>query len=283
MCQSLEVQGFRVTYLDVDCHGQIDLQQLRDSITQETILISLMAVNNELGTLNNLQEIGAIAKENKILFHVDAAQGYGKVDIDVNSMNIDMLSVSGHKLYAPKGVGFLFVRSKRPKVKLAKQIHGGAQEFNLRAGTLANYQIFALAEASQYMFARTKQNYEHVLRLRNVFLEHIGELEDIKINTNLANSYPGILSVTFLGVKAETLLAMLEGVCLSMGSACNSHAVEPSHVLSAIGLSPQEAEATVRVSFGLPTKEAEVVLVAKKIVHKVKLLRAISPKGADNV
>lgn len=283
VCQSLELQGFRVTYLDVDRYGQIDLLQLKESITDETILISLMAVNNELGTLNNLEGIGAIARENKVLFHVDAAQGYGKVDIDINTMNIDLLSVSGHKLYAPKGVGFLFVRSKRPKVKLVKQIHGGAQEFNLRAGTLANYQIFALAEASQYMFAKTKQNYEHVFRLRDVFLEHVGKLEDIKINTNLSNSYPGILSITFLGIKAETLLAMLDGVCLSMGSACNSQAVEPSHVLSAIGLSPQEAEATVRVSFGLPTKEEEVILVAKRIVQKVELLRSISPIGVNNV
>ncbi|AJI56366.1 beta-eliminating lyase family protein [Francisella philomiragia] len=283
VCGFLETKGFEVTYLDVDGFGQIDLEQIKKAIKQETILISLMAVNNELGTLNNLREIGKLTKQSGIIFHVDAAQGYGKIDIDINDMNIDLLSVSGHKIYAPKGVGFLYVRSKRPKVKLEKQIHGGAQEFNLRAGTLANYQIFALAEAVKEMFANRQNNLQYIKDLRDTFLDIIKEIDDIKINTKLDNSYPGILSITFVGVKGETLLAMLGDICMSMGSACNSQAVEPSHVLVAIGLSADQAESTIRISFGLHTSREQVVLAAKILIEKVKLLRAISPQGEENV
>jgi len=283
VCKYLETEGFEVSYLDVDSTGKIDIKELENTITDKTILISLMAVNNELGTINDLYEIGKIAKKNKIIFHVDAAQAYGKVDLDIKAMGIDLLSMSGHKIYAPKGVGFLFVRSKAPRVKLCKQIHGGTQESNLRAGTLANYQIFALATACKEMFVKKEQNYQHVLAMRGLFLGELyrseilkqvqddGEREgglnrsetvyfdsvvaeqsrstqqpevhddasyferEYQLNTDLKNSYPGILSITFKGVKGEALLAMLDGVCLSMGSACNSQAVEPSHVLGAIG------------------------------------------------
>ena len=196
-------------------------------------------------------------------------------------------------------MGFLFVRSKAPRVKLFKQIHGGTQEFGLRAGTLANYQIFALATACREIFAKKEQNYDHVLRLRGLFLGEFKMLPRLAmqsaystlegecclhINTCLDNSYPGILSVSFPGIKAEALLAMLDGVCLSMGSACNSQAIEPSHVLVAIGLSADDANSTIRVSFGLMTTEQEVLDVAKLIKEKVGLLIAISPsKEGDYV
>ncbi|AIT09013.1 cysteine desulfurase [Candidatus Francisella endociliophora] len=283
VCQSLETQGFNVTYLDVDKFGQVDIAELEDAITSDTVLISLMAVNNELGTKNNLQKIGSIAKKNNVLFHVDAAQGYGKVDIDIKQMNIDLLSVSGHKLYAPKGVGFLYVKSKRPKVKLIKQIHGGTQEFNLRAGTLANHQIFALGVACEDMAAKKQQNLEHVTKMRDSFLDIIQQIDNISINTNLDYSYPGILNITFDMIKGETLLAMLDNICVSMGSACNSQAIEPSHVLSAIGLTAEQAAATIRVSFGLQTTYQKVIEAANTIKEKVELLRAISPKGGKYV
>ena len=283
VCKFLEAQGFEVTYLDVNQFGEVDLKQLKKSITPQTILVSLMVVNNELGTQNNLMEIGKITKQNGALLHVDAAQGYGKVDIDIKTMNIDLLSVSGHKLYAPKGVGFLYLRSKRPKVKLIKQIHGGAQEFNLRAGTLGTYQIFALATAAKEMFVKKEQNFEYVSKMQQMFLEIIQKLANIRINTDLENSYPGILSITFLGVKGETLLALVDGICMSMGSACNSHAVEPSHVLSAIGLTAIEAESTLRISFGLQTTQAQVIQAANLLKEKVQLLRALSPQGEVDV
>ncbi|MFV9985039.1 MAG: cysteine desulfurase family protein [Francisella endosymbiont of Hyalomma asiaticum] len=278
VCKFLETQGFEVTYLDVNQFGEVDLKQLKKSITPQTILVSLMIVNNELGTQNNLMEIGKITKQNGALLHVDAAQGYGKVDIDIKTMNIDLLSVSGHKLYAPKGVGFLYLRSKRPKVKLIKQIHGGAQEFNLRAGTLATYQIFALATAAKEIFVKKEQNFEYVSKMQQLFLEIIQKLANIRINTDLENSYPGILNITFLGVKGETLLALVDGICMSMGSACNSYTVEPSHVLSAIGLTAVEAESTLRISFGLQTTQAQVIQAANLLKEKVQLLRDLSPQ-----
>lgn len=283
VCKFLETQGFEVTYLDVNQFGEVDLKQLKKAITPQTILVSLMVVNNELGTQNNLMEIGKITKQNGALLHVDAAQGYGKVDIDIKTMNIDLLSVSGHKLYAPKGVGFLYLRSKRPKVKLIKQIHGGAQEFNLRAGTLPTYQIFALATAAKEMFVKKEQNFEYVSKMQQLFLGIIQKLANIRINTDLENSYPGILNITFLGVKGETLLALVDGICMSMGSACNSHAVEPSHVLSAIGLIAVEAESTLRISFGLQTTQAQVIQAANLLKEKVQLLRALSPQGEVDV
>lgn len=283
VCKFLETQGFEVTYLDVNQFGEVDLKQLKKSITPQTILVSLMVVNNELGTQNNLMEIGKITKQNGALLHVDAAQGYGKVDIDIKTMNIDLLSVSGHKLYAPKGVGFLYLRSKRPKVKLIKQIHGGAQEFNLRAGTLATYQIFALATAAKEIFVKKEQNFEYVSKMQQLFLGIIQKLANIRINTDLENSYPGILNITFLGVKGETLLALVDGICMSMGSACNSHTVEPSHVLSAIGLTAVEAESTLRISFGLQTTQAQVIQAANLLKAKVQLLRALSPQGEVDV
>ena len=283
VCGFLEEQGFEVTYLDVNEFGEVDIKRLRESIKGQTILVSIMAVNNELGTKNNLLEIGKITREKGIVFHVDAAQGYGKVDINIKEMNIDLLSVSGHKLYAPKGVGFLYVRSKRPKIKLIKQIHGGAQEFSFRAGTLANYQIFALGDACKEMFAKKEQNINHVKKMRDQFLEIIHKIVNIKINTNLDKSYPGILNITFLGIKGEALLAMLDGVCLSMGSACNSQAVEPSYVLTAIGLTSDQAEATIRVSFGLQTTKQQVIQAASSIKQQVELLRALSPQGEANV
>ncbi len=302
VCIYLETQGFEITYLDVDGFGRVNTHDLELAITDKTILISIMAVNNELGSINDIYEIGRLAKENKVIFHVDAAQAYGKSDLVIKNMGIDLLSMSGHKIYAPKGVGFLFVCSKAPRVKIYKQIHGGAQESNLRAGTLANYQIFALSTACKEMFAKKELNYQHVSAMRDLFLGELyiyeiqNQVQDdgdgvqyddscvegecrlqFQLNTDLKNSYPGILSITFKGVKGEALLAMLDGICLSMGSACNSQAVEPSHVLGAIGLSSDEADSTIRVSFGLMTTKQEVLMVAKLIKEKVGLLRAISP------
>ncbi|QIV96166.1 cysteine desulfurase [Allofrancisella inopinata] len=279
VCRYLETQGYDVTYLDVNSKGKVSILDLEKAITKRTILVSLMAVNNELGTMNDLVKIGEITKRNKVFFHVDAAQGYGKVNLDIKAMNIDLLSVSGHKIYAPKGIGFLYVRSKAPRVKLVKQIHGGVQEFGMRAGTLPNYQIFALAEACKDIFSNKDVNYKRINKLRDIFLEQLKIIKNIKINTDLQHSYPGILNVTIKGVKAETLLAMLDGVCLSMGSACNSQAIEPSHVLRTIGLSADDADSTIRVSFGLPTTQEEVIKAAELIKEKVNILRVVSPFG----
>jgi len=275
VCQFLETKGFFITYLQPDKHGNLSISDLEKAITDKTILISLMAVNNELGTKNKLLKIGQIAKNHKIIFHVDAAQGYGKIDIDINKMNIDLLSVSAHKIYGPKGVGFLYVRSKAPKIKLQKQIHGGSQEFGIRSGTLPNHQIVGLAEAAKNIFENFDENSQYIHNLRKLFLKELEHIQGFKINTDLNNSYTGILNITFIGVNGETLLAMLDGIAMSMGSACNSSAIVPSHVLTSIGLNSDEASATVRVSFGIMTTFDEIKYVTMKIANKVNLLRSL--------
>ncbi|MFC4891914.1 cysteine desulfurase family protein [Pseudofrancisella aestuarii] len=277
VCQYLETKGFYVTYLDVDNKGNINLEDLENAITEQTVLISLMAVNNELGVKNDLSKIGKIAKRNNVLFHVDAAQGYGKIDINVKDMNINLLSVSGHKIYGPKGIGFLYVSSKSPKVKLQKQTHGGAQEFSKRAGTLANHQILGLSIAAEEIFSNKEENLLYIENLRDVFLKELNKEDYIKINTDLDNSYEGILNITFELIKGETLLAMLDEFALSMGSACTSSSIEPSHVLTAIGLTAEEADSTLRISFGIMTTVESVKSLAEAINHKVRLLRSLLP------
>ena len=279
VCQYLETKGYLVTYLEPDSHGNIAISDIEDAIKPETILVSLMAVNNELGTKNNLLAIGELTKKNKIIFHVDAAQGYGKIGIDIKAMNIDLLSVSAHKIYGPKGTGFLYVRSKAPRIKLTKQSHGGAQEFGMKAGTLATHQISALATAAKDIFANKQDNNTHIKMLRESFLQEIKMLDGITINTVLDNSYAGILNITFAGIKGETLLAMCDDLAMSMGSACNSSAIEPSHVLTAIGLTAEDADATIRISFGMMTSIDDVSYAVRKIKEKVELLRALQPQG----
>ncbi len=279
-CQYLESQGFDVTYLEADDKGQITLEQVRKAIRQDTILISIMAVNNELGTAYPLAEIGALARERKILFHVDAAQGVGKIDIDVVAMNIDLLSLSAHKIYGPKGIGALYVRRK-PKIKLVPLIHGGGHEGGYRSGTLATHQIVGLGEACQLMFDKQTTFLKHVTALREIFLEKLSSLSHIIINTPLENSYPGIVNITFKGIDGEALIAFLHKMAVSMGSACNSASVEPSFVLTAIGLSQEDAHSSIRFSFGQYTTKNEVIFAAETVLESVNKLRGLSPRWQE--
>ncbi|WP_116963403.1 IscS subfamily cysteine desulfurase [Fastidiosibacter lacustris] len=274
-CAYLETKGYTVSYLVPDQKGQITAEQVMQTIQPDTILVSLMAVNNELGTCYPLAEIGALCKENKILFHVDAAQGFGKIDVDVRAMNIDLLSISAHKIYGPKGVGALYVRRK-PKVKLTPLIHGGGHENGYRSGTLATHQIVGLGQACVLMQKKGNSFYRHVENLRAIFLKKIEALPNITINTPLANSYPGIVNITFEGVDGEALVAMLHNLAVSMGSACNSASIEPSFVLLNIGLSQQQAHASLRFSFGQYTTVREVHIAADSVVAAVTKLRALS-------
>ncbi|WP_119328026.1 IscS subfamily cysteine desulfurase [Cysteiniphilum halobium] len=275
-CAYLETKGYVVTYLKPDAKGQISFEQIKDALRSDTILVSIMAVNNELGTIYPLTEIGALCHERKILFHVDAAQGVGKVFIDVKAMHIDLLSISGHKIYGPKGVGVLYVRRK-PKVKLTPAIHGGGHEQGFRSGTLATHQIVGLGSACELMYLKQNELNEHVSKLRNQFLQGINVLPKLIINTPLDNSYAGIVNITFKGVDGESLVAMLYQLAVSMGSACNSASVEPSFVLSAIGLTQQEAHASLRFSFGRYTTKEDIDIATVAIVDVVTKLRALSP------
>ncbi|WP_440683151.1 IscS subfamily cysteine desulfurase [Cysteiniphilum halobium] len=275
-CAYLETKGYVVTYLKPDAKGQISFEQIKDALRSDTILVSIMAVNNELGTIYPLTEIGELCHERKILFHVDAAQGVGKVLIDVKAMHIDLLSISGHKIYGPKGVGVLYVRRK-PKVKLTPAIHGGGHEQGFRSGTLATHQIVGLGSACELMYLKQNELNEHVRKLRNQFLQGINVLPKLIINTPLDNSYAGIVNITFKGVDGESLVAMLYQLAVSMGSACNSASVEPSFVLSAIGLTQQEAHASLRFSFGRYTTKEDIDIATVAIVDVVTKLRALSP------
>lgn len=280
-CTYIQSQGYEVTYLQPDHKGQISLQSIQDALRDDTILVSIMAVNNELGTIYPLAEIGDLCYKHKILFHVDAAQGVGKIAIDVKTMKIDLLALSGHKIYGPKGVGALYVRRK-PKVKLTPLIHGGGHEQGFRAGTLATHQLVGLGKACELMLEKQAELVQHVHVLREKFLQGLSDLPQLIINTPLDNSYSGILNITFKGVDGESLMAMLYQLAISMGSACNSANVEPSYVLSAIGLKQQEAHASLRFSFGRYTTKEDVDIAVEAIVDVIKKLRAISPLWLGN-
>lgn len=278
VCKYLENAHIaKVTYLKVNQHGCISLADLRKAIREDTVLISVMAVNNELGTLNPLTEIGEIAKKHNIAFHVDAAQALGKIAIDVEKMNIAMLSMSAHKCYGPKGVGALYVNRK---VRINEQIHGGKHEKGMRSGTLATHQIAGFAAALEMMDAW--HDPERLAYMREYFIATLcAKLSDLIINTPLDHSYEGIVNLSIVGIDGESLLALMSEHALSMGSACNSASVEPSHVLTAIGLTPLLAHATVRVSFGRYTTLDDVKILSSKMIEKVRLLRQLSPLWSD--
>ena len=276
-CLFLKKQGFSVTFIDPDSNGQITCAQIQQALCDDTILISLMAVNNELGTYYPIAEVGALAREKNILFHVDAAQGVGKIPIDVNAMKVDLLSISAHKMYGPKGIGALYVRRK-PKIKLTPLIHGGGHEYGFRSGTLATHQIVGIGAACQLMKDNREKFYRHALQLRNYFLEKINQLPKIIVNTPLDNSYSGIINITFEGVDGEALIALLHNLAVSMGSACASSSIEPSHVLAAIGLTPTQAHASLRFSFGKDTTFKEIEFASEEIINAVTKLRRLSPQ-----
>ncbi|MCI8700503.1 MAG: cysteine desulfurase NifS [Clostridia bacterium] len=249
-CENLEKQGFEVTYLNVDKDGKVDLEQLVNSITDRTILISIMFANNEIGTIQPIEEISKIAKSRNITFHTDAVQAVGNIEINVKKLDIDMLSLSSHKIYGPKGIGALYVREG---IHLDKFINGGHQEKNLRAGTENVSGMIGLGEACQIANKELKNHINHLQELRDYYIGKLKEkVEDIKINGSLSNRLPGNANVSFKDIDASTMLIKLDelGICASAGSACNTGATEPSHVLTAIGLEPSYSNGALRITFG---------------------------------
>ena len=249
-CKTLEKQGFRVTYLGVDENGRVDLDELINSITEQTILITIMFANNEIGTIQQVEEIGKIAKEKNIVFHTDAVQAIGNARIDVKRMNIDMLSLSGHKFYAPKGVGALYVKNG---INFKKLQDGGEQENNKRAGTENVAEIVGLGKAIELIYNEYDIYNEKLKKLRNHYINRIkNEIDNIKVNGDLVNRLPGNANISFKDVNGSELLFELDkyGICASAGSACSTSNPEPSHVLTAIGLNKNYIDGTLRVSFG---------------------------------
>ncbi len=276
-CEYLEKQGYEVTYLDVDEYGVVDLEQLKKSITDQTILISVMFANNEIGTIQPIEEIGKIAKEHKILFHTDAVQAIGNVDIDVHKLNIDMLSMSGHKIHAPKGIGVLYIRKG---LILPNLIHGGAQERKRRAGTENVPGIVGLGKACEIAKQHMENHIAHCTKLRDRLIEKVTQKIPYTLVTgSLEHRLPGLASFCFKYIEGEALLLSLDmkGIAGSSGSACTSGSLDPSHVLMALGLKHEIAHGSLRLSLSDFNTEEEVDYVVEELAVIVQRLRNMSP------
>ncbi|HFC4067716.1 TPA: IscS subfamily cysteine desulfurase [Neisseria gonorrhoeae] len=274
--RELERQGFEVTYLGVQENGLIDLEELKAAIRDDTILISIMWVNNEIGVVQNIPAIGEICRERKIAFHVDAAQACGKVPVDVEAAKIDLLSMSAHKVYGPKGIGALYVRRK-PRVRLEAQMHGGGHERGFRSGTLPTHQIVGMGEAFHIAKEELAQDTAHYLKLRDIFLKGIEGIEEVYINGDLEHRAPNNLNVSFNFVEGESLIMAVKELAVSSGSACTSASLEPSYVLRALGRNDELAHSSLRITFGRMTTEEEVQFAAELIKSKIGKLRELSP------
>lgn len=280
-CQYLEKQGFDVTYLDVDEKGMVDTGRLEASIRPDTILISVMAANNEIGTIEPVSRIGAIAHEHGILFHTDAVQAYGQIPLDVNAMNIDMLSCSGHKLNGPKGVGFLYVRSG---VKIGSFIHGGQQERGRRAGTENVPGIVGMGKAAELAVLSMNERMGRETEIRDHMIHRImAEIPYSRLNGHESERLPNNINISFQFVEGETILIMLDmtGICASAGSACTSGSVDPSHVLTAIGLPKEISHGAVRLTLGYENTMEEGDFVVDNLKRIVENLRNMSPAYQD--
>ena len=275
-CRQLEREGFEVTYLDPDSNGIIQPQAVADALREDTILVSVMHVNNEIGVINDIAAIGEITRSNGVLFHVDAAQGAGKVEIDVTAMKVDLVSISGHKMYGPKGIGALYVRRK-PRVRLEAQMHGGGHERGMRSGTLATHQIVGMGEAARLAKEDMQQDEAKITALRNRFWAAIEDMEEIHINGSVDQRYIGNLNVSFNYVEGESLLMSLKDLAVSSGSACTSASLEPSYVLRALGLNDEMAHSSIRFSIGRFTTEQDIDEAVEQIRTAVSKLRELSP------
>ncbi len=275
-CRQLEREGFEVTYLSPDSEGLIQPQAVADAIREDTILVTLMHVNNEIGTITDIKAIGEITRERKVLFHVDAAQSAGKLLIDLEDMKVDLMSFCAHKIYGPKGVGALYVRRK-PRVRIEAQIHGGGHERGMRSGTLPTHQLVGMGEAFRIAGEEMAMENERLLNLRNRFLNHLSDMEEVHVNGSLEQRVPGNLNVSFAFVEGESLIMSLKDIAVSSGSACTSASLEPSYVLRALGLSDELAHSSLRFSFGRFTTEDDVDYAADKVRQAVIKLRELSP------
>ena len=273
-CRRLEREGVSTTYLPVEASGALDMGKLADAITERTILISVMAANNEVGVLAPISEIGALAAEKNVLFHTDAAQAAGKIDVDVEAARIDLLSISGHKLYGPMGIGALYVR-RRPRVRLIPLIDGGGQERGMRSGTLAPALCVGLGTACEIAGREMAAEAQRLAGMRDRLHKKLtSDLPGVTLNGDPKNRLPGNLNLSFSGVDGTALIeALAEDVCVSSGSACSSASVEPSYVLRAMGLSDADAGASLRIGLGRFTTEAELDEAATRIIAKVTRLR----------
>jgi cysteine desulfurase len=277
-CKHLEKEGFRVTFLPVQADGLIDLEQLKKSITDKTILISIMTANNEVGVIQDIREIGKIARDRGVLFHTDAVQAAGKIPFNVNEMNVDIASLSAHKMYGPKGVGALYVRRRNPRVLLEPLIDGGGHERGMRSGTLNVPGIVGFGKAAAIAREELEKETAEMLRLREKLRTSLEqELDEIYINGHLQKRLPGNLNMSFAYVEGESLLMGINDIAVSSGSACTSASLEPSYVLKALGVGEDLAHTSIRFGIGRFNTEEEVDYVANRVIETVRRLRDLSP------
>ena len=275
-CRQLEREGFEVTYLDPDSSGLIQPAMVADAIREDTTVVSIMHVNNELGTLNDIAAIGKICREKKVFFHVDAAQSAGKTGINVEEMYVDMMSFSAHKIYGPKGIGALFVRRK-PRVRIEAQMHGGGHERGMRSGTLPTHQIVGMGEAFKVGFKNLAAESARIEALRTRLWVGVSDMEEVHLNGSEDQHVPGIVNISFAFVEGESLIMALRDLAVSSGSACTSASLEPSYVLRALGLNDEMAHSSIRFSIGRFTSEKDIDTAIEKVRHAVSKLRELSP------
>ena len=275
-CRQLEREGFEVTYLDPEDNGLIDLEKLKAAITSETILISVMHVNNEIGVIQDIASIGEIARENKIIFHVDAAQSPGKVEIDLEALKVDLMSFSAHKIYGPKGIGALYVRRK-PRVRLEAQMHGGGHERGLRSGTLATHQIVGMGEAFRIAREEMASENDRIRMLRDRLYNGLKNDEEVYINGDFEHRIAGNLNISFNFVEGESLIMALRDLAVSSGSACTSASLEPSYVLRALGRNDELAHSSIRFTIGRYTTAEEIDYTVDLVRKAIEKLRDLSP------
>ena len=275
-CRQLEREGFEVTYLEPREDGLVDLDVLRDTIRKDTVLISIMHVNNEIGVIQDIKAIGEIARENKVIFHVDAAQSPGKVEIDLEGVKVDLMSFSAHKTYGPKGIGALYVRRK-PRVRIEAQMHGGGHERGMRSGTLPTHQIVGMGEAFRIAKEEMVDENKRIRILRDRLLDGLKDIEEVYINGDIEHRVPHNLNMSFNFVEGESLIMALKDIAISSGSACTSASLEPSYVLRALGRDDELAHSSLRFSIGRFTTEADVDHAITVIRSAVSKLRDLSP------
>ena len=278
-CAYLQSKGFEITYLQPNSDGLVTPAQVEQAIRQDTILISIMHVNNEIGTVQDIKAIGEIAHANHIPFHVDAAQSAGKIEIDVSDLKVDFISCCAHKIYGPKGIGALFAR-KNQQPNIEAQIHGGGHERGLRSGTLATHQIVGMGAAFELARLELMENKKHTLQVRNRFLDKVLQNPGVHINGLKSRLVDGIVNLRFEHVDSETLLIALKNIAVSSGSACTSASVEPSYVLKSLGLTDEQAHCSLRFSFGRFTTLEQADYAAEVVEQGLKKLRAMSPSWA---
>jgi cysteine desulfurase len=278
-CKYLEDRGFEVTYLEVDGDGLIDTKELEKALTNKTILVSIMLANNEIGTIQPVEEIGKICRDNGVLFHTDATQAVGKIPVNVDEMNIDLMSISAHKFYGPKGSGALYVRGRNPRVTFSKQTHGGSQEKGLRGGTLNVPGIVGLGKACELSAEEMDNEIELHVRKRDSVIEKVLQLENATLNGHPTKRLPNNINFSFSMIDINALIGDLNDLAMSTGSACTSASMEPSHVLTAIGRPHELAGSSLRLSFGRFTKEEEIDYATERLVTAVQRLLQESPKS----